>query len=187
MKALMLMACMVVSSAVGASEQVYDYQGLVMTGVGGPETFRAELDSFGPISNPSTAVGVTISFSGTYSGSYSVRPCPLNTCADPENTLIVQQINESHGQFTSADITFRGMYGGAGPVVDGIGLDIGRTGDSFVLQVIGGPPITVVSAANSTPGIWTERAPELGANGAFAAMTLLAGCLLMSMGKRPHG
>lgn len=187
MKTLLLMLCMVVSSAVGASEQVYDYQGQVMTGLGGPETFTAELDSFGPINNPSTAVNASISFSGAYSGSYSVGPCPLNTCADIENTLLVQQIDLSQGKLIGADITFSGFFGKPGSI-DGIELHIGRTGDSFDLIDIGGaPPTTLVSVANSTPGVWTERAPELSANGALSAMTLLAGCLFVLLGKLPHG
>jgi hypothetical protein len=177
------------SGPVLAQDTVYDYQGHVMTGFGGPETLTAQMSFFGPLSNPDTLVSIKIDFYGAYSQSFSDAGCIVIGCLAASEDL-TWQINERNGKFIGADINFLGLYGKPGSY-DEFALDIGPAGDSFNLSVLSADGPTLVSVSNSTPGVWKEvranRAPELNANGALSAITLLAGCLLISTGKRRNG
>jgi hypothetical protein len=166
------------SGSVVAQETVYDYQGVVMTGLGAPETLTAQLVLFGPVTYPGTVADVSVGFSGTYSGSIVNTTCIIGFCATPGVPLELQ-VNETHGQFVSAYINFSNIFSDQGVFYES-NFDIGPKGDSLELATLFGP--NVVNVSNSTPGIWTEAravAPELNADGTLCAITLLAGSLLL--------
>ena len=97
------------SGAVAAQETVYDYQGAVMTGLGGPETLTAQMEFFGPVTNPATVTDVSISFSGPYSGLYVSTTCVIGHCPTPGQPLELQ-INQTHGEFVSAYLSFPNLF-----------------------------------------------------------------------------
>ena len=176
MKTLMLMACMAVSSVAAAQDTVYDYQGAVMTGVGGPETITAQLDLIGPVSDLTFNVSVSIAGS-SYSTQFPANGCSV-VCSSAGSPMSFQ-FNEKNGKFVGADLTMANL---PGPPYDnellGV-LSIGAKGDSlkFTDVYFGKSPISV---SNATPGIWKYMgAPELNAGGALSAIALLAVCLLM--------
>jgi hypothetical protein len=181
MKTLMLMACMAVSSVAAAQDTVYDYQGAVMTGVGGPETITAQLDLIGPVSDLTFNVSVSIAGS-SYSTQFPANGCSV-VCSSAGSPMSFQ-FNEKNGKFVGADLTMANL---PGPPYDnellGV-LSIGAKGDSlkFTDVYFGNSPISV---SNSTPGIWKYMgAPELNAGGALSAIALLAVCLLLLTERR---
>jgi hypothetical protein len=182
MKALMLLACMAVSYVAAAQESVYDYQGEVMTGPGGPETITAQLDLTGPISNPAVPLNFSVSVTGRSYTSPVIQVFCQVICSSAALPASFQ-LNEKNGQFISAYLNVSGIQGPSGTEVLGT-LNIGRTGDSFKFTDVyfGNSPIFV---SNSTPGIWKYMgAPELNAGGALSAIALLAVCLLMLTARR---
>jgi hypothetical protein len=183
MKTLMLLACMSVSSVAAAQDTVYDYQGEVMTGAGGPEIITAQMDFMGPVSD--LTFNVYINFTGAYSEHLPANGCEV-VCSSAGMPMTFQ-INEKNGQFVSADLSMTGFSAPSSLAYTVGTVNIGPKGDSlrFTDPDTGLSPISV---SNSTNGIWTEmRAPELNAGGALSAMTLLASCLLILRGKRRHG
>lgn len=181
MKALMLIACMAVSYVAAAQDTLYDYQGAVMTGAGGPETITAQLDLMGPVSD--LTFDVNVSIAGSYSEHFPENGCEV-VCSSAGMPMTFQ-FNEKNGKFVGADLTMSNLYGT--PPGDNVlfgSLSIGPKGDSlkFTDLDFGTSPISV---SNSTPGIWTEmRAPELNVGGALSAMTLLVMCILMLTQRR---
>jgi hypothetical protein len=136
-------------------EQVWEYHGSVMNGVGGPETFTAWLDFFGPVTNPNTPLNYGISFTGGIHDSMTITGLTVASFGADilEPGHIAINTNKS-GEFESAYITL-GNYGN--PPIGNETMTIGKNGDSLLATTI---PDGIVEAnvTNSVAGHWTPAA-----------------------------